>query len=96
MPAQLTSKRHQVPDSEAVEYCFQRGWSDGLPVIPPTADRVETMLAAARRPADAPRVDEGASPVFGRIAGHGDESGDDGRCENRHRRGGCAVATGEQ
>jgi hypothetical protein len=47
MPAQLTSKRHQVPDAEAVEYCFQRGWSDGLPVIPPTVDRVEAMLAAA-------------------------------------------------
>jgi hypothetical protein len=47
MPAQLTSKRHRVPDAEAVEYCFQRGWSDGLPVIPPTVDRVEAMLDAA-------------------------------------------------
>ncbi len=48
MPTQLTSKRHHVPDTvDLVEFCFQQGWSDGLPVVPPTADRVETMLAAA-------------------------------------------------
>jgi hypothetical protein len=48
MPTQLTSKRHQVPESvDLVEFCFQQGWSDGLPVIPPTVDRVEAMLEAA-------------------------------------------------
>ena len=48
MPTQLTSKRHQVPDSvDLVEFCFQQGWSDGLPVVPPTVDRVQTMLEAA-------------------------------------------------
>ena len=26
---------------------FERGWTDGLPVIPPTADRVEAMLGGA-------------------------------------------------
>jgi hypothetical protein len=42
------SKRHAVPDlSEAVEFCFDKGWTDGLPVIPPSADRVAAMLAAA-------------------------------------------------
>src|SRR5262249_31277426 len=48
MPTQLTSKRVQVPDTvDPVEFCFQQGWSDGLPVVPPTVDRVEAMLAAA-------------------------------------------------
>ena len=48
MPTQLTSKRHQVPDTvDLVEFCFQQGWSDGLPVVPPTVDRVEAMLEAA-------------------------------------------------
>ena len=38
---------HQV-DSEisAIEYAFERGWSDGLPVVPPTRDRIDRMLAA--------------------------------------------------
>lgn len=31
-----------------------RGWSDGLPVIPPTAQRVERMLAYCDRPWDEP------------------------------------------
>jgi hypothetical protein len=48
MPATLSSKRHQVEDTAAIEFCFQQGWTDGLPVIPPTADRVRTMLEAAR------------------------------------------------
>src|ERR671937_3183417 len=48
MPSQLTSKRHQLPDTlDLVEFCFQQGWSDGLPVVPPTVDRVEAMLEAA-------------------------------------------------
>ena len=46
MPA-LTSKRHKVEDLDAVEFCFQQGWTDGLPVIPPTEDRVWAMLKAA-------------------------------------------------
>lgn len=32
---------------EAMEYFEQQGWTDGLPVIPPTPDRVDAMLAAA-------------------------------------------------
>ena len=43
----LTSRRHKVEDVEATEFCFQQGWTDGLPVIPPTEDRVWTMLNAA-------------------------------------------------
>jgi hypothetical protein len=29
-----------------IEACFERGWSDGLPVVPPYGSRVESMLAA--------------------------------------------------
>src|SRR5205814_16037 len=31
-------------DTEDVEEMFERGWTDGLPVVPPTPDRVEAML----------------------------------------------------
>jgi hypothetical protein len=49
MPTELVSKRFQVEDSaDLVEFCFQQGWTDGLPVVPPTADRVAAMLEAAR------------------------------------------------
>src|SRR5438876_10153906 len=49
MAATLTSKRYQVPDvADEIEFCFQQGWTDGLPVVPPTPDRVSAMLDAAR------------------------------------------------
>ena len=36
---------------DAIEACFDRGWTDGLPVVPPTAARVLRMLAGtSRRP----------------------------------------------
>jgi hypothetical protein len=55
MPATLTSKRHKVDDvaegsaavAEAIEFCFQQGWTDGLPVVPPTESGVRAMLDAA-------------------------------------------------
>ena len=49
MPTQLVSKRYQVADTvDPIEFCFQQGWTDGLPVVPPTADRVAAMLEAVR------------------------------------------------
>src|SRR5437867_10737216 len=50
MPTTLTSKRHAVEGSldDAIEFCFQQGWTDGLPVVPPTAPKVASMLEAAR------------------------------------------------
>src|SRR5262247_2930430 len=48
MAAAFTSKRYRVEDVDAGEFCFQQGWTDGLPVVPPTEDRVTMMLAAAR------------------------------------------------
>ena len=29
---------------DLIEECFTRGWTDGLPVVPPTRARVERML----------------------------------------------------
>src|SRR5215510_13106772 len=50
MPTTLSSKRHAVEGSldDAIEFCFQQGWTDGLPVVPPTAPKVARMLEAAR------------------------------------------------
>ncbi|MBI3028001.1 MAG: hypothetical protein HYY64_00600 [Candidatus Rokubacteria bacterium] len=50
----LTSRRYSVADpAEAIELCFEKGWTDGLPVVPPTEERVRAMLDAARlRPGD--------------------------------------------
>jgi hypothetical protein len=45
----MTAKRHRVADvGDAMEFCFQQGWTDGLPVVPPTEERVRAMLEAAR------------------------------------------------
>jgi hypothetical protein len=42
-------------DSEAAfEYCMEKGWSDGMPIVLPTAKRVERMLAYCNRPYDQP------------------------------------------
>ncbi len=49
MTATLASKRYKVQDvADAIEFCFQQGWTDGLPVVPPTPERVGAMLEAAR------------------------------------------------
>ena len=37
---------------EAIERCYELGWTDGLPVVPPTVERVEKALSYAGRPAD--------------------------------------------
>jgi hypothetical protein len=48
-PATLTSKRFTAHDeADAIEQAFAKGWSDGLPVVPPTEARVRAMLDAAR------------------------------------------------
>jgi hypothetical protein len=46
----LASRRIEVGDMEdPIESCYERGWSDGLPVVPPTEIRVVRMLAGTRR-----------------------------------------------
>lgn len=37
---------------DPIEACFERGWSDGLPVVPPTDARILRMLAGTRRKPD--------------------------------------------
>jgi len=50
----LTDEQHRFPDeSSATEYCIEQGWTDGLPVILPTPERVRAMLAGGDLPADA-------------------------------------------
>jgi hypothetical protein len=45
---QLKSRHYEAPDmGEAMELCYAKGWTDGLPVVPPTADRIRAMLTAA-------------------------------------------------
>ena len=41
----LASRRIDVADAEdEMEMMFNRGWTDGLPVVPPTEERVMRML----------------------------------------------------
>jgi hypothetical protein len=46
---------HEVPDDvlAALDYCYEQGWTDGLPVVPPVTDRVEATLAYEGRPPEA-------------------------------------------
>lgn len=48
MADRLTAEQIEVEGFfEAVELYYERGWTDGLPVLPPTEARVRAMLAAA-------------------------------------------------
>src|SRR5216683_321247 len=53
MPGAL-SRIHEVPDDllAAIDYCYEQGWTDGLPVVPPVVDRVKAMLVGDSRPAE--------------------------------------------
>lgn len=50
----LASRRIPVPAlSDPVETCYERGWTDGLPVVPPSEERVLEMLdGTARAPGE--------------------------------------------
>ena len=49
----LTSKTYDVPDIQAVqEFYHANGWTDGLPIVPPTADAVRACLDWAMTPPD--------------------------------------------
>lgn len=47
---ELKSKRMRVVDSSYAfyEHAYNQGWTDGLPVIPPTEERVREMLSGTR------------------------------------------------
>ena len=63
----LESTRHQVPDDPAAvwEYFYEKGWCDGLPVVPPTAERVSAMLATLDR--DSKEVVVKLSPSYNEV-----------------------------
>ena len=47
---QLQARRVELGDLEDdVEACYERGWTDGLPVVPPTPARVLRMLEGTTR-----------------------------------------------
>jgi len=46
--AELMSQRYEVKDmAEAIEFYYARGWTDGLPVVPPTENSIWGMLESA-------------------------------------------------
>lgn len=48
--ARLSARRVEIGSLEdEAEACFERGWTDGLPVVPPTEVRVLRMLEGTRR-----------------------------------------------
>ena len=49
----LASLGYELEEDEAVEFYYDRGWSDGLPVVPATERRVKAMLDAAGLEPDA-------------------------------------------
>ncbi len=50
MTQQLHSKQVLFEDTvDSIEVCYQNGWTDGLPVVPPTPERVERMLSGTNR-----------------------------------------------
>ena len=50
--------RAAVDPVAAMEYCYQQGWTDGLPVIPPTEERVAACLT---------HLDRGRETVLGMV-----------------------------
>ena len=61
----LTSNRLEFDDAvEAMEHYFSQGWTDGLPIVPPTVDRVREFIdRAGRSPSDI----AGEEPTKGRV-----------------------------
>ena len=59
----LASRRIELaPLADPVEACYERGWSDGLPVVPPTEERVLEMLdGTARSPREVIGLDSAES-----------------------------------
>ena len=50
---QLASKTYQADDIAAVQELYHsNGWTDGLPIVPPTRDAVEACLEWAMMPPD--------------------------------------------
>ena len=48
----IQNQIHEVEDDllAAIDYCYEQGWTDGLPVVPPEESRVAAMCAMEGRP----------------------------------------------
>jgi hypothetical protein len=51
-PALKARRIELAPQEDDLEACFERGWTDGLPVVPPTEKRVGRMLQGSQRATD--------------------------------------------
>ena len=62
---ETTSLRHPQEDPlEAIEFCYSMGWTDGLPVVPPTDGMVNQFLEYVRlEPSEVVLVE----PLAGRV-----------------------------
>jgi hypothetical protein len=50
MTMTLASRSFDLADADAVgEFFYTQGWTDGLPVVPPTEPKIAAMLTALRR-----------------------------------------------
>ncbi len=45
----LTARQIEIGEQDEFEFIFERGLTDGLPVIPPTPERVKRMLTGTKR-----------------------------------------------
>ena len=62
---QLVSERVHVDDpGNVIEFYYEKGWTDGLPVVPATEERVREFLSASRR---SPSDVIGVVPTRGRV-----------------------------
>jgi hypothetical protein len=49
----LRARTLDVDDgTDLVEFCYEQGWTDGLPVVPPSVEKVQAAVAATGRPPD--------------------------------------------
>ena len=47
----MSARALEIPPLvDEIEYLYERGWSDGLPLVPPTPERVVRMLGGTHRP----------------------------------------------
>lgn len=53
MSQEWHSTQLEIDETEdLIEACYEKGWTDGLPVVPPTPERVERMLSGTAREPD--------------------------------------------
>ena len=53
MTSDLQARTIDVDDADdPIEFCYEQGWTDGLPVVPPTPDKVRRTIAASGRDGD--------------------------------------------